>query len=33
MLADCKPSPHRDQREKTLEAVAGFVKKIRTAEP
>ena len=25
MLADCKHSPHRDQREKTLEAVQAFV--------
>jgi pimeloyl-ACP methyl ester carboxylesterase len=28
MLADCKHSPHRDQREKTLEAVERFVKKV-----
>lgn len=28
MLADCKHSPHRDQRGKTLEAVEGFVKKL-----
>jgi len=28
MLADCKHSPHRDQREKTLDAVGGFVKMV-----
>jgi len=28
MLADCKHSPHRDQREKTLEAVGRFVKEV-----
>lgn len=28
MLADCKHSPHRDQREKTLQVVAAFVKGI-----
>ncbi len=28
MLADCKHSPHRDQRKKTLEAVERFVKKV-----
>ncbi len=28
MLADCKHSPHRDQREKTLEAVTALAKKI-----
>lgn len=28
MLADCKHSPHRDQREKTLEAVERFVKNV-----
>ncbi len=28
MLADCKHSPHRDQREKTLEAAERFVKKV-----
>jgi len=27
MLADCKHSPHRDQREKTLDAVVGFVER------
>ena len=28
MLADCKHSPHRDQREKTLGAVERFVRKV-----
>jgi pimeloyl-ACP methyl ester carboxylesterase len=28
MLADCKHSPHRDQREKTLAAVDQFVRKV-----
>jgi pimeloyl-ACP methyl ester carboxylesterase len=28
MLADCKHSPHRDQREKTLEAVERFAKGV-----
>ena len=28
MLADCKHSAHRDQREKTLKAVAEFVKRV-----
>ena len=28
MLADCKHSPHRDQREKTLEAVTAFVRRV-----
>jgi pimeloyl-ACP methyl ester carboxylesterase len=28
MLADCKHSPHRDQREKTLEAVTSFVNRV-----
>ena len=32
MLADCKHSPHRDQREKTLEVMTDFVKKISTIE-
>jgi pimeloyl-ACP methyl ester carboxylesterase len=32
MLADCKHSPHRDQREKTLEVMAAFVKKISSAD-
>ncbi len=30
MLADCKHSPHRDQREQTLDAVARFVKRVST---
>lgn len=30
MLANCKHSPHRDQREKTLDAVSEFVKRIST---
>jgi pimeloyl-ACP methyl ester carboxylesterase len=30
MLADCKHSPHRDQREKTLDAVSGFVGRLST---
>jgi pimeloyl-ACP methyl ester carboxylesterase len=30
MLADCKHSPHRDQRETTLAAVAGFVERVST---
>jgi pimeloyl-ACP methyl ester carboxylesterase len=28
MLADCKHSPHRDQREKTLDVVENFVKEV-----
>jgi pimeloyl-ACP methyl ester carboxylesterase len=28
MLADCKHSPHRDQREKTLEVVTSFVNRV-----
>ena len=32
MLADCKHSPHRDQREKTLEAVGRWVKKVSSCE-
>ena len=32
MLADCKHSPHRDQREKTLDMVAGFVKEVSSCE-
>jgi pimeloyl-ACP methyl ester carboxylesterase len=31
MLANCKHSPHRDQAEKTLELMAGFVAKIQVA--
>jgi pimeloyl-ACP methyl ester carboxylesterase len=30
MLPDCKHSPHRDQREATLEKMAEFVKKIKS---
>jgi pimeloyl-ACP methyl ester carboxylesterase len=29
MLPDCKHSPHRDQREKTLEAVVQFLERVR----
>ena len=32
MLADCKHSPHRDQRERTLDAVERFVKKVSSSE-
>jgi len=32
MLADCKHSPHRDQREKTLEAIERFLKKVSSCE-
>lgn len=28
MLADCKHSPHRDQREKTLELIGAFVNRV-----
>jgi pimeloyl-ACP methyl ester carboxylesterase len=31
MLANCKHSPHRDQAEKMLEAVAKFVEKVQLA--
>jgi pimeloyl-ACP methyl ester carboxylesterase len=29
MLANCRHSPHRDQAEKTLELMAGFVQRLR----
>ncbi len=32
MLADCKHSPHRDQRERTLAAVDRFVRKVSSCE-
>jgi hypothetical protein len=28
MLADCRHSPHKDQPQATLEAMAGFIERI-----